>query len=395
MMGLRQWTLAAALLYAAVTQAEPAAAQDVSGFVTATSLTYLERAPTPRHIGTLSFGLDAAQWLSDDLSLTLRLFGSAKPGDSESSYIDPAIAKATYMTGPWRFDVGYDTVFWGVVESQRVVDVINQRDLLRSIRGDRVLGQPMAAAAWLGDTTTLSAYVLPRFIPLNYGSGDHRLGLPLRVDDDRATYESSRGRNHVDVAARAETIIDDLEAGVSLFDGTLRQPLLRLDPVRWVLRPHYRLGRQVGLDLQYTAGATLLKAEARYVAPHASKDFQSAAYGLEQVLGPVWGTPWQLSLLAEHNWDSRGERGPALWQNDLFLGARMDFSDVSGTTLFLGTYIDLDHGGILGRAALDTRLTDTLLLSTEALLAHADSRDDTLYHARNIDQLSVSLRWSF
>jgi hypothetical protein len=139
-----------------------------------------------------------------------------------------------------------------------------------------------------------------------------------------------------------------------------------------------------------------LKFEGRHVDPRSGAKFESAVPGIEYGFGPVFGTPYQASLLAEYNWDSRSKADEAaLWQNDLFLGTRVDFSNTAGTNLFIGRYLDLDYGGTLDRVTLETRLSDTLLLNVEGLFANVRDKRDTLYNARQIDQLSVNLRWSF
>ena len=57
-----------------------------------------------------------------------------------------------------KFRVGVGKVFWGVTESQHLVDIINQTDLVENIDTEDKLGQPMLETTWLqnwGATTVL------------------------------------------------------------------------------------------------------------------------------------------------------------------------------------------------------------------------------------------------
>jgi hypothetical protein len=376
------------------------AAQMERGFLSGEMLTYMKEADGlkegDRQIYRLSGEIETYRPLTENLNFDLRLYGSANIKDNDGSYFDLNIAKLSYNRGPVRVDLGYDTIYWGVVESRPVVNVINQRDQIRDLEGKLSLGQPMLAVNYFRDSAALSAYVLPRFVELNFGSDDLRLGFPLPVDGDRSTFESSHGRNHVDYAARLSGQFGDLESAISVFDGTLREPILRLDAASRTLRPHYQLGTQYGLETQYTRGATLFKFEGRYVNPDSLKSFENLVYGIEHVRGGVFGTSYELTLFAEHNWDSRGKDSPLPFQNDLFLGARLDFANTLGTTLRVGTYLDLDFGSLFGTMRLETRLNNKFSLQAVGYFAaEVDNQDDRLFTARDINQIQVALRWNF
>jgi len=59
--------------------------------------------------------------------------------------------------------VGIRKVYWGVTESQHLVDVINQTDLVESLDGEEKLGQPMINYALIQDWGTLDFFILPYF----------------------------------------------------------------------------------------------------------------------------------------------------------------------------------------------------------------------------------------
>ena len=386
--------LAAACIWAA---ASPAHSLDVttSGFVGFQVLQFSDDGIGPERIDRLNAELRARATLTETLSFDLRLFASTDLNGLGGEYIDPRIAKFSWQSGNWQVDLGYDLVYWGVAESQNVVNIVNQRDQIRDLQGDLALGQPMLALRYLGPSWSVEGYVLPYFRELDYGVDGRRWGFGLPVNDDVSTFEDPDGRNHVDYALRFSGVVGDLEYGISAFDGTLRRPELRLDTALDALVPHYIQARQYGIDLQYTRGATLFKFEGIHVDPDSAPSYNAAVYGIEYNLGDAFGNGWDTTLFAEHNWDSRGNTGTILFQNDLFLGARINFANLRDSQLTIGAMYDLDNGGLLGNVEFDTRLTDQVSLNVEYTFVTADDPDDALFTAQDFDQLAVQLEWNF
>lgn len=385
------------LSLAAMLPAVPATSLEIDGFVGVRGLLYEDDGGTSRPERALAFSgqVETDYVPSDAIRLSLRAFGRFEPEEEDGTYWDLPIAKLTYFGEAWQADVGFDTVFWGRAESQRVVNIINQPDLIRSLRADVTLGQPMAALRWFGDVVTLEGYVLPFFRERKFGGDAFREGTPLPVDSDRSTFEDPDGSRHVDYAARISTVLGDFEGGLSLFTGTLRNPRFDVDAERQVLVPRYVIGDQVGLDAQYTRGSTLFKLESKHVDPRGENAFTAAVGGIEQVFGALLGGNTELFGFIEYNYDSRGTDGPSIYQNDIFIGTRINFSNVLDTNMNAGIFVDLEHGSSLGRVALDTRLTDALRLTVDAYVFEADDPDDALFSARNADQVAVALRWFF
>jgi hypothetical protein len=371
-------------------------AGDTGGWLSLNQLQYAQAQPGYARSATAVSGQFEAQGPAGDKGrLELKAFVRHDLRDPQGRYVDLPVAKYSLGLGDWQYDIGFDTVFWGVAESQRLVNVVNQVDPVRSLRGDVTLGQPMLSVSRSGESFKLQAALLPWFRERPFAGTSFRPGLPLPVDDSDPLYESERGRRHVDGVVRASGRLGGVEGGLSLFDGTLRDPAFVLDAGRQVLRPLYRQGRQLGLDLQWTLGSTLLKLEAKDVAPRQGARYQAAVVGLEHAFGRVGGLPAELSVFAEHNRDSRGKSAPTWLQNDLFLGLRLDFANTRATTLSVGLFHDLDFGSHAARALFDTRLTDDLNLSIEATAFSADQPRDPLYPARSIDQLALKLVWHF
>ena len=97
---------------------------------------------------------------------------------------------------------GIGKVFWGVTESQHLVDVINQTDLVENMDGEEKLGQPMINFALVRDWGTVDFFLLPGSRERTFPEAEGRLRTTPRVDVEQAVYESSRGKRHIDEAIR-------------------------------------------------------------------------------------------------------------------------------------------------------------------------------------------------
>ena len=86
--------------------------------------------------------------------------------------------------------VGIGRVFWGVTESYKLVDVINQTDLVENVDREDKLGQPLVNLTFVRDWGALDLYVLPGFRERTYPGREGRLRSEPLVDTNRATYES-------------------------------------------------------------------------------------------------------------------------------------------------------------------------------------------------------------
>jgi hypothetical protein len=373
----------------------PAVAQSISGYVGVDTRrfgsTTLDFDHSTSVVGELRMRGDIAQNLTYDL----RLFGSSTVDGGTFGYIDPTVAKLTWQSEKWQVDIGYDLVFWGVTEGRNLVNVINQRDQIRDSLGDKGLGHSMLALRYFGPSTTLEAFVLPRFEALRFGETGRPWSLGLPVNEDAATYESRDGEEHVDFAVRFAGSWGDVEYAGFAFDGTLREPQYNLDTTTMSLNPHYRLGQIYGVAAQYTAGALLYKLEATHVEPDANADYQAAIAGIEYAAPSLFGRPWETAFFAEYNYDSRKNDPLVVFENDLFLGAQIRFPNTMGTELRIGAIIDTKDRDFIGTLSLASRLTDNLRASVEYIFVNADDPTDGLYQGRDDDQLSLKLERHF
>ena len=305
--------------------------------------------------------------------------------------------------GEWELRLGVDRVFWGVAESRHLVDIVNQTDLAAHPDGEAKLGQPMAHATFSGEWGALELFLLPFHRARTFPGRAGRPRGPLVVDNGLATRESPAGKWRVDAAARYARSLGPLDIGLSLFDGTAREPSFRLAPGGGgapVLAPHYARIRQIGLDAQYTAGEWLLKLEAigRAGAPDrlgAERDYAAVVAGGEYTFRSVLDSDVDLGVLAEWNHDGRGRDATTAFENDLFLGARVAFNDADGSELLAGATVDAGDGGAVLAVEFRRRLTDEVSLRLEGLAFLGVGREDPLYATRRDGFVELGLVYGF
>ena len=303
----------------------------------------------------------------------------------------------------WEARLGVDRVFWGVAELHNPVDIVNQADLVEHPDGKTKMGQPMAHLTFSGDWGTGEIFALPGHRERTFPGRHGRLRSELVVDPDLAEYESGAEERHLDVAARYSHSFGLLDIGLSVFDGTSREPSLRpasprpvlapsgapaLDPrtgapilIPTALAPYYPQIRQLGLDAQLTAESLLLKLEAihRTGAPSLPsprnpfgevEDYAAFVIGGEYAMYSLFDSAADLSLLGEWHRDDRGRRSTHQFQNDVFLAARVAFNDVAGTEVTAAIVADTDYGSRTMSVEFSRRLSDewSVRLETTAML---------------------------
>ncbi len=310
----------------------------------------------------------------------------------------------------WELRLGYDHVFWVVAESRHLVDIVNQTDLVANPNEEVKLGQPMAHLTLSGEWGVAELFALPWHRSRTYPGRHGRLRGAFVVDNGRERYESAAAERHLDLAARYSQSFGPFDIGLSVFDGTSREPylepVLECGPVpdpalcRVFLAPLYEQIRQFGLDLQMTTEGWLLKLEAirRTGASNLfgrKEDFTAFVAGGEYTFYSVLESDIDVGLLAEWNRDSRLLRASNVFQNDVFLGSRLAFNDIEGTDLFFGVLADLDTGTRSFNVQMNRRLDDSLSLHLEGSLLENVGEDDPVHASRRDSFISVNLTYGF
>ncbi len=331
--------------------------------------------------------------------------------------------------GEWELRLGVDRVFWGVVESRHLVDIVNQIDLVEHPDEKTRMGQPMAYVTWSSDWGVVELLGMSYHRKRTFPGSDGRLRASVVVDNDRVEYESESGKWHPDFAARYSHTLGLLDFGASVFDGTAREPSFGLcldcgsppgSPVTVtgtpgpgspgppvpvpvpvpVLYPVYHQIRQFGLDAQWTTGSLLLKMEAirrsgaRNLAG-VEETFNAFVLGGEYTFFSLWNTDADLTLFAEWNRDERGRRATNFYENDLFAALRLMLNDVQGTEMTVSVLHDLDKRQRIYGFELARRLSDVVSLDLGAVAITNIDRDDLYYDLRQDSFVQLGINYHF
>jgi len=332
-------------------------------------------------------------WAGGTQRFAFRPFFRWDANDSERTHADVRELYWRAQRDALVFKAGVDVVFWGVTESQHLVDIINQTDRVENIDREDKLGQPMASLQWMTDTAgTWEGWVLPYFRERTFPGKDGRLRTDPPVDTDDPIWDSSDEEEHVDFALRWSHYIGNWDIGLAHFTGTGREPVLVPggDPGKPTLRPFYQQIDQTSLDLQATVGAWLWKLEAIHNS-NKIEDYYAAVGGFEYTLFGVANSTADLGWLLEYHHDERGEDPMVALQNDLYAGLRWTGNDIAGTRLLTGFTVDLDNGGTFGNVEAVRRLGESWTITLEARTFFNTDDDNPLHFFRDDDYIELQL----
>ena len=308
--------------------------------------------------------------------------------------------------GEWELRAGVARVFWGVAESQHLVDIVNQVDLVEHPAGEAKLGQPMVHFTWSANWGALELFGLPWHRARTFPGRAGRLRLPLVVDDERVEYESGAGERHLDLAARYSHSFRSIDFGMSCFQGTSREPSLEIDLGRVALVQSYAQIRQLGIDAQLTAGSWLFKLEGLHRAGARNLSGREESYvasvlGGEYTFYSALGSAADLSLLGEWSYDGRGPdatpgRSPNTLENDLFFASRLALNDVQGTEIVASILGDVERATRAMAVEFARRLSDRWSLQLETIwLLSTDEEDLFNYWTRRDSFADLGLTCNF
>ena len=325
--------------------------------------------------------------------MTLTPFFRIDQHDSRRSHIDIREFFWRYSAESWEVRTGIGKVFWGVAESNHLVDIINQTDLVEGLDGEEKLGQPMINFTWIRDWGTLDFFVLPGFRERRFFGEEGRPGVPFPFDDSSPTYEAGSG--HIDFAVRWSHAVGPWDIGVFHFRGTSRDPRFfpnAAEDGSTVFRPHYDLINQTGLDLQLTEGGWLWKLE--WINRSGQGDrFLAVVGGFEYTFSNMRSSGIDLGILTEYNFDERGDEALTPLEDDIFTGIRLALNDAQSTEVLAGVAIDRESGAGFVIVEASRRFGSRWTLDIEARSLLGVPPDDLfLYGIRKDDYVQAS--WS-
>jgi FimV-like protein len=331
-------------------------------------------------------------------SLTFSPYLRVDQRDPERNLIDIRQAFWLRVGRGWELKLGIDQVFWGVTESQHLVDVINQTDLVDTIDGESKLGQPMLQYNLYGDWGNLQTFLLPYFRERTFAGVNGRLRLPLPLLPDEAIYQSDREQQHLDVAVRYAKQIDQLDVAGSYFQGTSREPSLRPLGNSGFYAPYYPQMKQVGVEGQWIVDSWIWKLESIYrrYEQRTLEEFYAGTAGFEYSMVGVFDSNYDLGWLMEYQYDSRGAEATGPGQRDLFVGARLAWNDEAGTELLFGVAQDMeDRGSRSGMFEASTRFNNNIRLRLDGWFFQTHSPAQPIWWFRRDDYIQLGIDYYF
>lgn len=354
-------------------------------------------------------------------TIVFKPFARIDSDDSERTHGD--IRELSWMTygDDWEITAGISKVYWGVAESQHLVDIINQTDFVEAPDGEDKLGQPMVKLTLLRDWGTLTGFVLPGFRERTFSGEEGRLRPALVIDTNNAEYEAGEEGAHVDYAVRWSHTIEDYDVGLSWFQGTSRDPLLFVDPALAAnplatvkLAPYYAQINQFSVDLQATLDSWLWKFEAIYrsyseslmddfdqyeqlgLVAQSVDNYSAVTGGFEYTFYSPFETIWDLGVLTEYQYDSREDGQRAVGQNDLFIGSRIALNDAESSEILLGFIQDLDSADTQNIIVeMSTRLGSSVKLNFDVFIPMSNDDDNISSQFKRDDYVQLGFNYYY
>ena len=305
-------------------------------------------------------------------------------GDIRELYYQNAISN-------WEFNVGLKKIFWGVAESNHLVDIINQTDVVESFDNEEKLGQPMVQIVWRNDKLgTFSFFYLPYHRRITLPGEKGRFRFPVVIEPEDIVYESGAEEWRQDFALRWSQYFGIADIGLSYFRGNGREPLFIVDP-EGEFGAFYPVIHQGGLDLQITHGAFLWKLESIY--RHARiQDFFAMVGGLEYTFSNIDGNGLDIGVLGEYNYDGRDELAISALQNDFFFGSRIAFNDTQDTSILVGGIADLESSSKIFSLEASRRFGSSWTAEVEArIFSNIDENEFILSNFANDSFLRLTI----
>lgn len=323
--------------------------------------------------------------------------GRGDQSDTDRSYVELREALVQWGGADVAVSLGVNTVFWGVTESRHLVDIVNQTDYRADLAGSEKLGQLMTmATVFIGPLGALDLFVMTGSRAQRYPGPGGRPGVPLPVNYESAEYEAPREAWNIDVAARWELGTGRWDGALSYFRGTAREPQLvpagtALSPA---LRPRYDLTEQVGIELQWTAGSWLWKAEG-IARSGQGPTFTAATVGFEHTRFALLGGAADLGTILEYSYDGRENLTYNIYDSDVFGGVRLSLNDADGTEVLAGVLRDIGAAVTIASAEASRRLGERWRLEVVGRYFKVTSTEDPTYWFRRDDHVQVLVEYYF
>lgn len=385
---------------------------EFSGYVGGQTRHFFEDPLSPQqHNNTLSAVAEPEffhRWDGGAQNLEIKLFYRLDQHDEQRTHGDirefswTGVFENSYQN--WEVQAGISKVFWGVAETQHLVDIVNQTDQVENVDGEDKLGQPMIRFSTERDWGIVDLFILPGFRERTFPGSEGRPRPEVIVDTDRnAIYDSSAGKQHIDFAARYSHYIGEWEFGFSFFSGTGREPTA-FNPVATsptgepIVVPVYSLINQFGLDGQAFFGDWTWKLEAvnievRSGAKKGINSFKTVA-GFEYTLVGISDSSMDLGFVVEYHYSDQ-RISDTIFDNDLATALRFVLNDAQSTEILAGFTTDADTQTIGSFIEASRRLGESWTIEAQLRTFHGAKEGRPLFSFRFDNFAQIDLNYHF
>ncbi len=383
-------------------------AAEFSGYVGGQARYFFEEPPAvEQHSKYLSLITEPEfyqAWDNGDQNIEVKLFYRKDQYDEQRTHGDIRELSWTGVFEDWEVRAGISKVFWGVAETQHLVDIVNQTDLVENVDAEDKLGQPMIRMSTERDWGIIDLFILPGFRERTYAGAEGRPRTSIIIDTSRnAIYDSSDGKNHTDLAARYSHYIGEWEFGLSLFSGTGREPT-DFVPVaistsgQPVVVPVYSLITQLGFDGQAFFDDWTWKLEAAGIEVRSGdkkgiNSFKTVG-GFEYTWVGIADSNMDLGFLVEYHYSDQ-RIIPTIFDNDLATAFRFVFNDAQSSEILAGIFTDADTQTIASFIEASRRLGDSWTMEFQIRTFHSAKQGRPLYSFRFDDFAQLDLNYHF
>ncbi|HIO12161.1 MAG TPA: hypothetical protein EYN13_01225 [Methylococcales bacterium] len=381
---------------------KPLLAWEVSGYGGVESLGFwespLENQQRAHYLSAVVEAEFYHEWDNGRESLVFVPFFRWSEHDDRRTHFDIRELNWLKAADRWELRIGIRKEFWGVTESQHLVDIINQTDVVENLDTEDKLGQPMINLALIDPSGgTLDLFLLTGFREAVFPGTQGRLRLSPRANTEQAYYEHKGIERHLAYAARYTRSVSQWDFALSFFHGTSRAPrflMTKNNNGDDQFTAYYEQINQGGLELQFTDENWLWKFES-IVREGQGRTYFAGTGGLEYTWFDIFSSGADFGVLVEYLYDSRGFNAPVFYQDDFMTGCRLTLNDIQSSELLAGLIIDRRRKTQSYSIEGSRRLGDNWKMALELRMLTQVTENDFTYSLRKDDQLRFELSYYF
>ncbi len=320
-------------------------------------------------------------------------------GNNGAGRADLSEAHVSFSNQNYDFRIGSIIEFWGKTESYNPSDIVNSYDYTSGLANSEKLGAPAFKLSSEIFDGYASFFLFPLFVENTYPGLSSRQRLQTLVSNDVANFANNASGNDNSFALRYEGYYEDLDYGVSYFDGISREPFFILGPDARLL-PEYAPIHQIGIDVQYLLGDLAFKTEMVNRSGQRNvngvlKNYNAGVFGLEQSIYGIKDSEYDLILIGEIAVDSRGRNSHTPFQRDLSAGGTILFNDIDDSELNLFFTRDLSYTSMSTNFSYSTRLNDVFTIETKLNLFSNFEKDSSQAPLVQDSSASITINYNW